>query len=182
MSEREIALWLACLFSTDGSVKNSNHSHGLAFCGFSVDYDWLLMIQNKAKTIGIETSIKETKIKKEQRIGKKTPYYIWFNNPRKIALLFDKHNCEEWFNPRKWKRIKEALEFYKLTKSHSRYSKEEDNILRENLGCLSQKEIAKLLDDRDEQSVSHRKMYLKKTGMLFLPKQLNKINDIISSD
>jgi hypothetical protein len=161
--EREIVIWLAGLVSTDGTVKNSSKSKGLAFCVYSGEPDWLEAIERKVNTIGITGLIKQSSGK---RFG--IAFWLWLHNPRKIALLFYKYSVESYFNPRKWKIVKSGIEYYKSTKNRSRYSLAEDTIIKTNLH-LPNKEIALLLEDRDAESVAHRKMYLGWKGEIGKP-------------
>ena len=156
MMEKTI-LWLAGLLSTDGVVKNSSKSKGLAFCIYSSEKDWLEIILERIKEIGLSGIIRE--VTRKGSLAKKRKYYLWLHNPRKIALLFEKYHAEKFFNPRKMRIIKIALKYYKNNKNRSRYSEEEKKILKENYH-LSNKELAKLLEDRDEQSVYYHKRYL----------------------
>jgi len=159
--EREIVIWLAGLLSTDGSVKNSHNSRGLAYCIYSSEIDWLQLIKNRLQNIGISCLIKPKRRKKMQNnaYGNKEGYFLWLHNPRKIALLFDKHSVKEFFNPRKWKLIEEGIKYYKNSANRSRYTFREIEIVKSNIH-LSNKEIADLLKERDIQSVVHLKWRL----------------------
>lgn len=153
--EREIVVWLAGLLSTDGSVTNSSHSRGLAFSIFSSETDWLRLIKDKLGTIEITGLIKPQK----DKAWGTNRHYIWLHNPRKIALLFDKYNVKEFFNPRKWKLVEKGIEYYKNSANRSRYTLKEIEVIKSNLH-LSNKEIADLLKERDVQSVAHLKLRL----------------------
>jgi hypothetical protein len=106
MSEKEIVVWLAGLVSTDGTVKNSNKSVGLAFCVYSGELDWLRVIERNMANLGIDTLIRPSTGK---RFGK--AYWIWLHNPRKIALFFDRYSVERYFNPRKWKLVMAVMSY-----------------------------------------------------------------------
>lgn len=70
--------------------------------------------------------------------GKKKETLIWLSgllstNPRNLVNLLIEYKCKKWFNPRKWKCIKDL--YYKFysnpnVKTHEFWSKEDVEILK----------------------------------------------------
>lgn len=156
--ERETVIWFAGLISTDGIARNSSHSKGLAFAIYSAEEDWLKVIKSKLNIIEISSRIIKRERKKGDAFGK-TMFTLWLNNPRKIALLFNKYNVVEFFNPRKWKIVKGGIKNYKRMNSYSKYTPQEDSIIQNNLH-LSNRELANLFKKRTINSIVSRKSRL----------------------
>ena len=144
MNQKETTLiWLLGLISTDGSVNKKTND--FAFRIFSIEPDWIEVICQALKKIGIETSVYYTPRKK----GAST---IRLKNPSKIALLFDSiSDIEQYCNPRKARLIRKAIKYYKSSDYQKsphghRYSKEETKFLKENYLEMTNQELSQKLN------------------------------------
>jgi hypothetical protein len=186
--EREIVIWLAGLISTDGCVRHSNKdSLALQYQFCSVEPDWINLVKEKLAIIEIPSTILHQKrfehgdfLRREKkfRMREYSVCQLYLNNPRKITLLFDKYNCKEWFNPRKWKIIEAGIEYYKeewiLHQSGNRslYSTEEIETIIKN-STKSVGDIMKVLNadkprwlKRSYYSIREEKEKLRESGQI----------------
>ena len=141
--EEQITIWLVGLISTDGQIANHQQQNGVSFRLFSVEKDWLDTIKIKLCSIGIKSTFHKPQ---------PTSKVLYLNNPYKICMLFDKYNVKTFCCPRKWKLIKEAINFYKSKKYYLKESNRkswtlnERKIIKNNFKFKTDKEIGKMLD------------------------------------
>jgi len=150
--EESTVIWLIGLISTDGQVLNQQQQNGVSFRLFSVEEDWLQTIQNSLNVITIKSTFHKPS---------KTSKILYLNNPYKICMLFDKYNCKSFCNPRKWKLIKEAIDFYKSSNYYSKretkkWIKYEKDVIKNNYKIKTDKEIGKILNRKISQIKSMR--------------------------
>lgn len=100
--EKEIAIFLAGLLSTDGyiSKKSSGSFH---YKIYSCEYDWREIMRQRLEEVGIIAVHRGTK---------NECHCLYLRDPEKVTRFLIDNNCEAWFNPRKWKRILDAYSFY----------------------------------------------------------------------
>jgi len=112
--EKETIIWLAGLISTDGSIVHRVRHGGYRLRVSSVEREWLNLVQKRLKEIGIKSRIDPPQGR--ARI-------IEINDTEQVLNLFVKYSCQQFFNPRKWKIVREALQYYnwreKLAKRHN---------------------------------------------------------------
>ena len=117
--KKETIIWLAGLISTDGTIIDRRKwKHGFRFVIFTVEKDWASRIQDVLKKSGIDTSInwrsrpKLVKICGVQCKVVRAEGRVQLCKTRQIVDQFIKFNCEEYFSPRKWKKVLVAKAFY----------------------------------------------------------------------
>lgn len=142
--EHEILAWLIGLISTDGCIGKYGNSYPINIV--SVEKNWLERIKTILSIIRFETTIsKRTKRKTNLGIVDRA-YILHLKNPRTVFELFQKYpDLEQYCNPRKWKRIQEAIECYKHSRPCKRFSVKEIQFLKENHHKLTDREIAEIL-------------------------------------
>lgn len=167
MKQKEkIITWLAGLISTDGSLKIRK---GIGYCTgmliYSTEKAWLERIKSKLAEIEIDSKITPRFYGKNSFKPGNEYYSLYIHRPREVIPLFREYHCEEFFNPRKWKNVLEACNYYSKNPLERRYislkcwSQEEERILKENFH-LSDKELEELLPLRSRKAIQHHRLKL----------------------
>jgi len=143
-------IWLAGLLSTDGSIIKLGNS--LSFLIFSIEEDWIKVIQNRLLEIGIESTLRNKKYYGAYGNHLTT---LYIKNPFKIKQLIEKYALD-YLNPRK----REILLSSYLGAPNRKWTKREDELLRTLYNKNIMKKIivekASELLNRTKWGISHR--------------------------
>ena len=107
---REIAIWLAGLLSTDGSIGHwKDKRRGVQFIIGSSELSWLKQIQSILAEVDLECTVQKAGY---GWAGKKKAYRLYIRNPRKVVQFLISNNVSRYMIARKWKLVLKGYKDY----------------------------------------------------------------------